>query len=57
MKEYEIKYEPILLPSGVIKQVYNIYYYINNEQVTKEFHSYDGITGEIRENFKLKTQI
>ena len=45
MKTYEIKLE---------NGKYNIYYYINGVQETKEFHSMDGVSGEIRKGYKLK---
>ena len=47
MKTYEIKLE---------NGKYNIYYYVNNEQETKEFYAYDlnnQIT-EIKQGYKLK---
>jgi len=33
---------------------YNVYYYINGEQETKEFHSLDGVSGEVRQGYTLK---
>lgn len=53
MKTYEIKYEPVTI-AGVIKPKHNIYYYIDGELETKEFHSTDGINGTIREGYTLK---
>lgn len=47
MKTYEIKLE---------NGKYNVYYYVNNEQETKEFYAYDlnnPIT-EIKQGYKLK---
>jgi hypothetical protein len=45
MKEYKI-----VLENGK----YNIYYYINGELECKEFHSIDGIYGNIREGYTEK---
>jgi hypothetical protein len=45
MKEYKI-----VLENGK----YNIYYYINGVQETKEFHSIDGISGNIRDGYTEK---
>ena len=53
MKTYEIKYEPVKVDGKTIDK-YNIYYYINELQDGKEFHSVDGINGEIRQDYKLK---
>lgn len=53
-KEYEIKYEPIILSNGTLKDKWNIYYYVNDEFELKEFHSYDGISGEIRIGYNKK---
>lgn len=53
MKTYEIKYEPVKVDGKTIDK-YNVYYYINGKQETKEFHSTDGINGEIRQGYKLK---
>jgi len=47
MKTYEIKYEPVT-KDGVEYPKYNIYYYINGNLDSKEFHSIDGVNGEIR---------
>lgn len=52
--EYEIKKEPVTLQDGSIKDKYNIYYYIDGVQESKEFHSLDGINGEIREGYTKK---
>lgn len=53
MKEYEIKYEPIIVDGKEIPK-WNIYYYVNNELETKEFHSTDGINGEIKPGYEKK---
>jgi hypothetical protein len=47
MKTYEVKLE---------KGKYNIYYYINGEQETKEFYALDleNPISEIRQGYKLK---
>lgn len=55
MKTYEIKYEPITIDKKTIDK-YNVYYYINNELETKEFHSTDGVNGVIRDGYILKTK-
>lgn len=49
MKTYEIKLE---------KGKYNIYYYINGEQETKEFYALDlnNPIGEIRQGYTLKVK-
>lgn len=53
MKTYEIKYEPVTI-GGIVRPKYNVYYYYNNFLETKEFHSVDGISGEIRSGYTLK---
>jgi len=53
MKTYEIKYEPVVV-NGVSIDKYNIYYYINDELETKEYHSIDGVSGEIRSGYVPK---
>jgi hypothetical protein len=53
-KEYEIKYEPVRV-DGVEMPKYNIYYYINDILEGKEFHSNDGINGDIRYGYKPKS--
>lgn len=55
MKTYEIKLEPVKLPDKSIKEKYNIYYY-DEECVleSKEFHSTDGVNGEIRKGYVIK---
>lgn len=53
MKTYEIKYEPKEIDGEIIDK-YNTYYYINGELENVEFHSTDGINGEIRYGYKLK---
>jgi len=53
MKTYEIKYEPIK-KEGVTIDKYNVYYYINGVEESKEFHSLDGINGEVRQGYTLK---
>lgn len=59
-KEYEIKKEPVTLGDGSTKIKYNIYYYEDDKKATsvphKEFHSYDGINGTIREGYTEKTK-
>jgi hypothetical protein len=54
MKTYEIKYEPIEKDGKQIDK-YNIYYYIGNELESKEFHSYDGIIGDVKYGYTLKS--
>lgn len=54
MKTCEIKYEPITIDGKLIDK-WNIYYYKNNELELKEFHSTNGINGEIRSGYILKT--
>lgn len=54
MKTYEIKYEPTN-DEGVLNSEYNIYYYGGEFDSLKEFHSTDGINGEIREGYTLKS--
>lgn len=52
MKTYLIKCEPV---NGVKK--YNVYYYNEkNKLETKEFHSYDGINGTVKEGYILKSK-
>jgi hypothetical protein len=51
MRKYEIKFEPVTISDEVYIK-YNIYYYINGEIETKEFHSTDGINGEIRQGYE-----
>ncbi len=46
--EYEIKYEPINHPKEGMIDKYNIYYYGGEFDGLGEFHSYDGINGNIR---------
>lgn len=55
MKTYEIKLEPVKLPDKSIKEKYNIYYY-DEEGVleSKEFHSNDGVNGNVRQGYVLK---
>jgi hypothetical protein len=53
MKTYEIKHEPININGEVIDK-YNIYYYENDTLITKEYHSTDGINGEIKNGFVKK---
>lgn len=57
MKEYEIKYEPVILNDGTTKDKYNIYYYVNNELETKEFYAFDlqNPLTSIRFGYNLKT--
>lgn len=48
---YEIKYEPVVVNGEIINK-YNIYYYDREGNVIlKEFHSFDGISGSIREGY------
>jgi len=54
MREYEIKYEPIFKNEVEIPK-YNIYYYINDILESIEYHSKDGINGEIRYGYKPKS--
>lgn len=51
--EYEIKYEPVII-EGIMYPKYNIYYYGGEFDGSKEFHSTDGINGEIREGYTKK---
>jgi hypothetical protein len=53
IKEYEIIYEPVVV-DGVEIPKYNIYYYINDVLELIEYHSTDGINGEIRYGYKPK---
>jgi hypothetical protein len=54
MKTYEIKKELIKTDeNGVDIFHYNIYYYIDGIEETKEFHSKDGINGNIKEGYSL----
>lgn len=55
MKTYEIKYEPVII-DGKEYPKYNVYYYINGDFETKEFHSKDGINGEIRQGYEPITK-
>lgn len=55
MKTYDIKFEPINIDDKTIDK-YNIYYYVNDELENKEFHSYDGINGEVRSGYTLKVK-
>lgn len=41
-REYIIKHEPVTIESGVVKDKWNIYYYINGELDDKQFYSTDG---------------
>lgn len=50
MKTYEIKYEPIII-DGSENPKYNIYYYINGVLDDYQFHSIDGINGEIKQGY------
>lgn len=54
MKTYEIKYEPITIEGKIIDK-YNIYYYINGKEDAKEYHSTDGINGDVRQGYTLKS--
>ena len=56
MKTYEIKYEPITEEGKQIDK-YNIYYYINGKEDSKEFHSTDGINGTIRDGWRNDVDI
>jgi len=53
MKTYEIKYEPINIKGKSIDK-YNIYYYVAGKLENKEFHSIDGINGDVRQGYTLK---
>lgn len=53
MRTYEIKYEPIKIEGKVIDK-YNIYYYVGKHLENKEFHSVDGINGDVRQGYTLK---
>lgn len=52
IKKYQIKYEPVTI-DGILYPKYNIYYYINGEFELSEFHSTDGVNGEIRYGYSL----
>jgi hypothetical protein len=52
MKTYEIKHEPISI-NGEIIDKYNIYYYIDGVYENHEFHSKNGINGNIKEGYSL----
>lgn len=54
-KEYEIKYEPVTI-HNVLYPKYNIYYYGGEVDGLKEFHSTDGVNGQIREGYTLKSE-
>lgn len=56
MKTYEIKYEPIEIEGNIIPK-YNIYYYIDGKEYTKEFHSTDGVNGIIRDGWRSDVDI
>ena len=56
MKTYEIKYEPIIIEGKKIDK-YNIYYYIDGVEYTREFHSTDGINGTIRDGWRNDVDI
>lgn len=56
MKTYEIKHEPITKNGQTIDK-YNIYYYDENGNLeTKEFHSTDGVSGNIKPGYIEKSQ-
>jgi len=55
-KEYFIKREDVKV-SGKTVVKYNIYYFINGELETKEFHSTDGVNGEIRQGYILNNNL
>lgn len=57
MMEYEIKNDPIVLKDGTYKDKYNVYYYVDGEFYTREFHSCDGINGTIRDGYSLKQNL
>ena len=50
MKEYIIKYEPVEI-NGKQYAKYNVYYFKDNVFYNKEFHSTDGISGEVRPGY------
>lgn len=54
MRTYEIKYEPITIEGKIIDK-YNIYYYVAGKLENKEFHSIDGINGDVRQGYTLKS--
>ena len=54
MRTYEIKYEPITIEGKQIDK-YNIYYYVAGKLENKEFHSIDGINGDVRQGYTLKS--
>jgi len=66
MKEYEIIKESVitddiyegekLISKGVKKDKFNVYYYLGGEFECKEFHSTDGVNGEVRKGYTLKTK-
>lgn len=51
MKTYEIKFEPVTV-KGVTYPKYNVYYYIDGIEETKEFHSVDGVSGSVRYGYE-----
>lgn len=53
MKTYEIKYEPVTIDGKKIDK-YNVYYYVAGKLENKEFHSTDGINGDVRQGYTLK---
>ena len=53
MRTYEIKYEPITIEGKVIDK-HNVYYYVAGKLENKEFHSIDGINGDVRQGYTLK---
>lgn len=67
-KEFDIVHEPIItsdildekgevIQKGILKDKWNIYYYEDDIQIDKQFHSYDGITPqcEIKPGYTQKT--
>jgi len=53
MKTYEIKREPIVKDGKEIVK-YNVYYNAYGLLENKEFHSTDGINGDVRQGYTLK---
>jgi hypothetical protein len=52
----EIKYEPVFGEGGINVDKYNIYYIGGELDGMVEFHSYDGVSGEVKNNYPLKNK-
>jgi hypothetical protein len=55
MKTYKIVFEPVTI-NGATYPKYNVYYFHDGKQYTKEFHSTDGVNGTVLPGYTLITE-